>query len=137
MRKFLVLCLALLLPLAACGDDGPTDPTQSAVGTYTLVQVNGSPLPALLGQFPEGRIDVLSGTLTLRNDKSYTEMVNVRFTPTTGVVQTIPVTENGTFTVTGSTVQFNTSDGETYSGTLSGKFLEYNVDGLTARYEKQ
>ena len=137
MRKFLFLCLALLLPLAACGDDGPTDPTQSAVGTYTLVQVNGSPVPALLGQFEEGRIDVLSGTLTLRNDKSYTETVNVRFTPTTGVVQTIPVTENGTFTVTGSTVQFKTSDGETYSGTLSGKFLEYNVDGLTARYEKQ
>ena len=137
MRKFLFLCLALLLPLTACGDDGPTDPTQSAVGTYTLVQVNGSPVPALLGQFEEGRVDVLSGTLTLRNDKSYTEMVNLRFTPTTGVVQTIPVNEDGTFTVTGSTVQFKTSDGDTYSGTLSGNTLEYNVDGLTATYRKQ
>ena len=137
MRKFLFLCLVLLLPLAACGDDGPTDPTQSAVGTYALVQVNGSPVPALLGQFPEGRLDVLSGTLTLRNDKSYTETVNIRVTPTTGVVQTVPITENGTFTVTGSTVQFNTSEGDTYSGTLSGNTLEYNVDGLTATFRKQ
>ena len=137
MRKFLVLCLALLLPLAACGDDSPTDPTQSAVGTYTLVQVNGSPLPAYLGQSPQGRADVLSGTLTLRNDKSYTEMVNVQVTPLIGAVHTVPVNENGTFTITGRTVQFMPDTGGTYSGTLTGTTLESNAKGLTARYEKQ
>ncbi len=137
MRKFLIFVLTSLLPLAACGDGGPTDPSQSAVGTYTLVQVNGSALPALLGQFAEGGVDVLSGTLTLRGDRTYTETVNVRITPSTGVVQTFPAIEDGTFTVTGSTVQFQTSDGDTYSGTLSGTTLSYNVDGLSATYQKQ
>ncbi|CAN5837201.1 hypothetical protein BH23GEM6_BH23GEM6_24240 [soil metagenome] len=136
MRKLLIFVLTTLLPLAACGDGGPTDPTQSAVGTYTLVQVNGA-LPALLEQFPEGRVDVVSGTLRLRGDRTYTETVNLQFTPSTGVVQTFPATENGTFTVTGSTVQFQTSDGDTYSGTLSGNTLSYNVDGFSATYQKQ
>lgn len=137
MRKLLPLLFVLILPLSACGDDAPTDPTQAAVGTYTLVQVNGSTLPALIGQFAEGRIDVLSGTLTLRNDKSFTETVNVRITPTTGVIQTFPSTENGTFTVTGTTVQFQTSERGSYSGTLSGNTLTYNVEGISATYQKQ
>lgn len=137
MRKLLPLFLALFLPLAACGDDSPTDPTEAAVGTYALVRVNGSTLPALVEQDATGKADVLSGTLTLRSDKSYTETFNVRFTPAAGAVQTFPVTENGTFTVTNSTVQFKDSDGLTYTGTLSGNSLSYNVEGFAVTYQKQ
>ena len=137
MRKSLVLCLSLLLPLAACGDDGPTDPTQSAVGTYTLVQVNGSPLPAFLGQSGGLRIEILSGTMTLRSNKSYTDSENRRRTSAGGVAETYQFIEEGTFTVTGSTVQFHASNGPRYSGTLRGKFLEFTAAGINAKYEKQ
>ena len=137
MRKLLFLLLAVLLPLSACGDDGPTETSESAVGTYALVQVNGSNLPALFAQDANGKVEVLSGTFTVRSDKSYTETLNGRSTPISGVVQTFSVTENGTYSVSGSTVQFQPSDGGSYSGTLSGNSLSYSVDGVTVRYQKQ
>jgi hypothetical protein len=134
MRRFWFLLLAFVLPLAAC--EGPTDPTQTAVGTYGLVQFNGSALPTITSQDATGRVEVVSGTLTLRSDRSFAETINARFTPTSGAVQTTSVNNSGTFTVTGNTVRFQTSDGATYSGTMDGIILQYTVQGIVVRYEK-
>lgn len=135
MRRFLFLLLTLILPIAACGNE-PTDPTQTAVGTYTLVQFNGSNLPAVTSLDATGRVEAVSGTLTLRSDGSFAETINARFTPTSGAVQTTSLNNSGTFTTAGNTVQFRTSEGVRYSGTLSGNTLEYTAQGFTARYQK-
>lgn len=136
MRKFLLL-VALLFPLSACGDD-PTDPTQAVVGTYTLVQVNGANLPALVLQNATGRYELLSGTLTLRSDQSFSQILTVRLTPPGS---SFPLSEIGTFSVSGNTVNFQTSAGATYSGTLSGNMLTVNAiivgQGFIGVYQKQ
>jgi uncharacterized lipoprotein YajG len=134
MGRFLFLLLAVVLPLAAC--EGPADPTQNVVGTYTLVQLNGSPLPALTSQDAFGRVELVSGTLTLRSDRSFAETLHGRFTPTSGAIQTNTVNNSGTFTVTGSTVRLQSSEGATYSGTLNGNILEYALQGFLLRYHK-
>ena len=143
MRKLLPLFLVLFLPFAACGDDtlSPPDPTEAAVGTYTLVQVFGRTLPALLGNSGGGYpLYVTSGTLTLRSVKSYTETVNSQITrpASEGGVQTSSRTENGTFAVVGTTVQFRRSDlnGDVRSGTLIGNTLSFDAD-IGATYQKQ
>ena len=135
MHRCLLRFLVLILPLAACGNE-PTDPTEAAVGTYTLVQFNGSNLPAVTSQDATGRVEAVSGTLTLRSDASFAETINARFTPTSGAVQTTSLNNSGTFTTAGNTVQFRTSESVRYSGTLSGNTLEYTAQGFTARYQK-
>ena len=141
MRRLLPLFVVLFLPLAACGDDtlSPPDLTQAAVGTYTLVQIDGRTLPALLATVDDAPLHVLSGTFTLRSDKSYTQTVNFQITrpASAGGVETFDRVGNGTFAVVGTTVQFRTSDGIVLrSGTLIGNTLSFDT-GIGATYQKQ
>jgi hypothetical protein len=74
VRTVSAFALAVVVAtLAACGSDkntstGPSDVT----GTYTLVSVDGSPLPYAVPNNPEHAIVVQSATLTLGSDHSYT-----------------------------------------------------------------
>lgn len=45
-RQFILVALVALLPIAACSDS--TGPEAEFAGTYTLVEVNGHELPALI-----------------------------------------------------------------------------------------
>lgn len=48
----------------------------------------------------------MSGTLTLRSDRSFAETIDGRFTSTSGAVQTDSASNSGTFTVAGDTVRY-------------------------------
>lgn len=63
---------AVVATLAACGSDkGTTTGPGDVTGTYTLVTVDGSPLPYQVPNVPEHTIVVQSATLTLVSDHSY------------------------------------------------------------------
>ena len=136
MRKFLVLCLALLLPLAACGDDDGTGPSTNIVGTFNLQTVNGAPLPVTLSQAGTDRLDLTAGQITFREDRTFT--AEITFREISGGLTTNETDgQIGTYTVSGNTVQLtSTLDGTVATATISGNTLTSNQQGFTLVYRK-
>ena len=122
-RRFLILATALLAGglLPACGDD-PTEP-ESIFGLYTLVTVNGEELP-----FEDPGIEISAGSIQLNSDGTYSISLTIDFGsgPETD-------TATGTFTVDGSTVDF---DGGEFTGTVSGNTLTIVEAGNTFVFRK-
>ena len=128
MKKLLLMVSAFLL--VACGGDGPTSPSNNPVGSYSLSQVNGAALPQTYFQNSVGYVEVVSGTLVLRQDGSYTETRNNRAVYITGGTQSSSVVENGTYSITGTQVTFTipASGGQSalsYTGAISGGAVTY------------
>lgn len=81
MRRLLIA--AVLLTLAACGDDGaPTGINVSPVGSYELVSVDGQALPVDASwSEPSGlrhEMTLTVGTLRIGNDGRWEEALTVR-----------------------------------------------------------
>jgi hypothetical protein len=108
---------ALVLGTGAC--DSATDPEDAIVGTYTLATVNGGSLPATVFQAPDYRLEIVSGTLIVRDNNTWTETATIRETDGT-TITTETSTVNGTYTLNGSTATFTDSEGDTLTSTFSG-----------------
>ena len=135
MRKLLVLCLALLLPLAACGDDDGSGPSADVVGTFTLQTINGATVPAVVFQAGADRLEVVSGSITFNENRTFSAAFTLRQT-LAGVVTTETETDTGTYTVSGNTVQLTAADGTVETATVSGNTLTSTQQGITLVYRK-
>lgn len=153
---FAVVCF-----LAACGGGGggggssitdptptpsptPTpapDPYAAAAGTYLLISFNGSVgLPASVTYTqpaPGGRLDVTSGAMVLRSDKSFTETIRFTNVPAGGAAVADSDLTTGTFTLSGTTIVFSIAGPYSWSGTLdaSGN-IAYNDQGYQNAFKK-
>ena len=131
--RHLTAALAMVAA-AGCGDDdGGTGPGDGIAGTYNIVRVNDdatAPYTVLAGTL-EGvayRFDIVSGSLTLHGDGSYTSTSTTRITiggqqqPDDGSAP-----QTGRYTVSGSTVTFDPSGNDpeepNYTATHSGDSL--------------
>jgi ABC-type uncharacterized transport system auxiliary subunit len=74
MTKRLALSATLVLILAACRDQS------GATGTYRLLEVNGSGLPAPASRHTRGHAEIIDGTVTLKADGSYRTRLVFRVT---------------------------------------------------------
>jgi hypothetical protein len=102
MRPLLpVFAVAAGLALAACGGNA-TAPQSTPVGNYVLVTVNGKPLPQLVARTASGDLEVVSATLVLRGDQTYT--TSYLYRPVASPANTISQTAAGTWRVSGATV---------------------------------
>jgi hypothetical protein len=114
MRSVLVLAFVL----AACSDATAPDPEAAA-----------------------GRIDVISGALTLRADRSFTEARDIRTTSgTTSRVDT--ARDNGGYSVTGTQITFTipptgSQAAISYTGAASNSEVAYTWNNVAYRYRKQ
>jgi hypothetical protein len=134
MRR-LVLALSAA-SLLACGDSsGPG--VSSAIGTWNLVSVNGSPLPytVVLIQ-PTYRLEVLSDVFVATANGTFTETFTTRETEN-GTVTTTTETDNGTWSQTGNTVTIVYSDATTSTATISGNTITLSEQGLVLVYQRQ
>ncbi len=142
MRRLFALCLAAF-SAAACDSGSSTEPGGGMVAsTYALETVNGARLPATIFRDADGRIEATAGTLTLRGDRSYTESFQVRLVPTSGPSDSDEITENGTYSVVGSTITFTVPAGGgepafSYTGAINGDVLTYAVEGTSVQYRKR
>lgn len=126
--------LLAFLAAAACSGDKVTEPedlsaapTAAAVGSYTLVQVNGINVPYTF--FSDGfDWEIASGTLVLRADRSYTE---------TQMWDGNPEITNGTFLVVGSRIVFTVLPVAGFPGTVSNGVVTYTLNGLAFQYQRQ
>ena len=136
MRVFGKVCAVALLALtAACGGgDGITEPA-SIAGTYNLVTIDGQSPPIVLFDEPGFKAEIMSGNFILAEGRTFTTNVVFRVTEG-GQVSTESDSYDGTYTVTGSTVDFAYSDGDSASGTLNGNTLTFVDGGSTAVFRK-
>ena len=116
-RARAVLALALGASVAfatACGSDSPTGP-KNVPGTYSLRTVDLSPLPFLVPEQREHIIVINSVTATLNSNNTYA----VAGTGTEDGNASTVVTDAGTYTQSGSTLNFTSTylGGAAYSGT--------------------
>lgn len=135
----LLTAATAILVMAGC-DSNPVASLPDITGTYTLVSVDGEPLPAILYEDDEIRFELVSGTLILSASDTYSEPVTLRVTDkVSDVSETAVETDTGSFTVTSATsVTFTSSDPEigSYTATISGNELTYTFGGSLVTYRR-
>ncbi|HJU72752.1 MAG TPA: hypothetical protein VJ717_03330 [Gemmatimonadaceae bacterium] len=135
-QSMLALTLALL---AGCGDDDSTGPDEGIAGVYTLLTINGQQLPVVVQQQGSDRAEITQGSVTINENGTFTDVTQVRFT-ISGQVSNDTETASGTWTRTGSTLQFSPTSpsGSTpYTMTWDGDDrLTQVFQGFTLVYER-
>jgi hypothetical protein len=129
MKTFILILASALL--AACGGDTSSPANASPVGTFTLVSVDGHPLPASIGSTPSSGPWFVRGTLTIAASGSYTLTQ-----ADSGVGRAAAsITETGTWAQAADTVKLTskTAGRESYPAVLSGDVLVRNA--YTYRFE--
>lgn len=142
-RPLAALLVAASLVLAsACGSDSVTGP-KNVAGTYTLVTVDGLPLPITVPN-PRGEtIVVNSVTATLNGNNTYA----VAGTGTQGGDASTIITDAGTWSQSGATLHFTSTlfTGASYTGsaktdsvtvTLPGGFVDSNNTSFALLFVK-
>src|SRR5690348_8079291 len=114
-RRIAVLAAGLLAAgVVACGDS--SSPTQSEVGHYTQLTVNGQSLPATITGTAQGTVVIQSASVDL-------------VAPTSSTAKpTYSATVTGTATATGSTARQLLADNGTYS--LVGTAITFTSNTL-------
>ncbi|MGK2936176.1 MAG: lipocalin family protein [Gemmatimonadaceae bacterium] len=137
MRKFMKMAaIAAVGLVAACGggDDGINEPA-SIAGTYILQTLDGQAPPVVVFDASGFKVEIVSGNFVLNANGSFTTTVVFRITEDSAVT-TESESYTGTYAVTGSTVNFTYSDGDTDSATLEGNTLTFSDGGSTAVFRK-
>ena len=117
----------------ACGDSSTG--LESVDGTYTLRSINGTTLPYTVFQSGTTRIEVTDDVMVLNSNGTYTESGHTRNTAGTQVT-TLPGSDAGTYTTSGTSITLHSNDGTTSVGTVSGGTLTIVDAGLSAVFTR-
>lgn len=107
-RRLAILCALFLA--SACGSDSGTGvpPVGSVVGTWKLTSVDGKPLPYVY-QASDPKLELIAKQYVITSTGTYTSSYTLRGTELDGTVNTTTSNDAGTFTLSGSTVQFTST----------------------------
>jgi hypothetical protein len=131
MTRRLAFSATMVLTIAAChGGDG-------ASGTYRLLEVNGSPLPALGSLHARGQAEIIAGAFTLQADGSYRSRLMFRVTSDT-VVYLDSAVHAGRYERERDSLIFRAAGGDQVSaaGRLVGSALTFRYPGWTFVYRR-
>jgi hypothetical protein len=135
-RSFTTLATALLLPFTACGDeDGPTGPNVEASGTYQLSTVNGEALPFTLAQDGADMIEVIDGQIELHANGTFTDSTTFRLTDA-GSATTEAEVYTGSYSQTGNALRFTPSSGGVYSMSVTEDALTQTAGEFVLVYRR-
>lgn len=124
-----------LVSSASCGSDSSVAPTQaSIVGTWDLVALNGSALPAVIQANP--KVELLHDQLVFASNGTFTETYSARFTSGTAVT-TDSGSDSGTYTVSGGSANMVYADQSSQSGSIAGSKMTIIGGSFTQVYQKQ
>ena len=130
--------LALTLATAtACGKDAATAPQNNLTGAFSLESVDGDAPPVTVfngkaridGQVVDLQVAVLDSEIDLDGDDAYFLAMMLRVT-VNGKTATQSVSNEGTYTRSGTTIEFTTDDPdvEGFRGTWQGGRLTLRLD---------
>ncbi|MFL5560338.1 MAG: hypothetical protein ACJ79K_02580 [Gemmatimonadaceae bacterium] len=114
MRRLAVAFL--LIVAAACGSDKSTGPKRIE-GTYTMQSIDSQTLPMIYYDDPAAgqRVEVLSGSITLSSNGTYSSPWSLRITDA-GTVSPYSETCTGTYTRSGNSITMNETDNNGFCG---------------------
>lgn len=136
MRR-LILALGAVSLLGCGGGDSSGPSVASAVGTWNLVTINGSPLPYTIVQIaPSYKIEVLSDRYVANADRTWSETFSLRETDA-GTVTTTTDSDNGTWTQANAALTITSSDGTVSSAAISGNTITISEGGFVSVYQRQ
>jgi hypothetical protein len=139
LSKLLAVVFALFALGACGGDNGPTDTdSESITGHYGLLTVEGQLLPYTIFDTPGEKLEILEGSIEIRDSGTLTSEATWRST-VDGAVETFTSSENGTWTRSGSTLTISWDGGCTDNATISGTRITIADDcdmDLTWVFEK-
>ena len=133
MRRILIALSAV--SLLACGDSSGSA-FSSAVGTWSLVTINNSPLPFTAVNQGLYKLEILSDVLIASADGTFTGTSTFRETDN-GVETTTAQPNSGTWTQTNNSVTVNSSDGTSSTVTISGDIITLSDIGFVSVYHRQ
>lgn len=140
MRLKPMLAPVLVVLLAACGGDGPSGPAAEEedvlAGFYPLVTLAGDSLPYLADEQGPVKLEVVGGSVTLRADGTFTDVIDLRVTNGTSVTRPRQQA-TGTYTLTGNVLTFTSTTVEPYTMVRDGATLTQDVDGFVWVYRKE
>lgn len=119
--------MTVLATLVGC-EDGTGPIPASAVGTYSLVAVDGSPLPTALGPVTAQQITATRGDLILAADGDYLQLIQTSYLDGNGQQQTGTNRTLGEFSVNGSRIEMEERLGPTRVGAIASGDIEYSID---------
>ena len=122
----------------------------SPTRTYRLVSISGDSLPVVVAGNSAGRVDIVSGSLILRSDGSYTQRESRRSFPSAEAERILgqrPASntytrEAGTYLVRDTLIILTpyadtTADEVPYVGSIHGRIVEFESDGSFYVYRQQ
>ena len=135
MKTLFVIAVVVAAAIGCSDSSGPKQVVMAEAGTYTLTAVNGEPLPAIVLQTDQLTGEIVSGSIVIRSDSTFTETREARIT-SGGVVSPTNGTTNGTFSISAGTATFRVpgSTPITYTGTFSSGTLTATVQGTVLKY---
>jgi hypothetical protein len=125
----------LMLAVMSCGGDSATAVLSEFSGTYSLTTVNGVPLPFQVQASP--KVEITGDRFLFDPSGGMTQTTSVRLEdgPATA---TQNISDTGKFEFDGTTVTMHfSSNGSTYSGTVSGSSFLIVDGGYRFLYVKQ
>ena len=129
LRCSLLLAAALALP--ACGHRTSLSKAPEPAGVYSLVSVNGKPVPATVSH-DGANLEVRSGTFTIGDDG--TCLSKILFVPPTGAEVLREV--KATYTQAGSELTMRWERAGVTKGTVAGDTFTMNNEGMIFAYRK-
>lgn len=129
MRNFILIFLSSILLLSACGKAGTSN---SYLGTYDLVNIDGNPLP-YTPPHEGGAPEILSSTLTLNEDGTFQMSMTYGTTPGNSISRDF----TGTYSILDDgTLRFIWEGAGITPGTLDKNTVTVNNEGILFVYEK-
>jgi hypothetical protein len=132
LSGFTLCCiLALGFGLSACSRNDPTEIKDDHVGVYTLVSVDGNPVPATV--FHDGvTMDVISGVFTINADGTCSS--RTVFVPPTGIQITRDA--SATYTMDGTKLTMQWDGAGVTEGTIVNDMFTLDNEGMILVYMK-
>jgi len=135
MKSALLVAVMAVIVTACAGES--TSPDIGKVGTYTLMAVNGGTLPVVTTDNATIKTEILSGTLVINSDGTFSETRQGRVTLAGGSPSPITATQAGTWVESGGVMTFSTgtvANPVTFTGTWTPHVIVYTQSGLTLTY---
>jgi len=133
MRRFFTL-LAVATTLSCGGESSTSVSSEPVAGTYTLRTVNRLPLPYVIADQDSIKVELLSDSFTLTDDKKWSQF-GTRRVSFSGQVVIDTITNVGTFVLNAPTITLISANGS-IDGSVSGGTLTLKNDAVEAVYKK-
>ena len=126
-----ILLLGIAFALAACGRDDIVSPPATIAGSYQLTTIDGQALPFLVFENGAYQARVVSGTLNLNANSSYSLAFNVRIDDS-GNVRTSTQSDAGLWNVARDSITLASTAGNlAITGNVSGNVLTLQSSNIT------